>query len=166
VRAEKPANGDIAPETAPEGSTKSEALEKGAPEKPAEPEPAPEPAPAVKAAPANWADLLRKPAAAAAAPVKSNAVNGTASPSTPVNGHSTDGVVGATNGSASSFSKANASSVAEAIHSFHVGLADQVSFLEPRGLINTGNMCYMNSVGLNALFGPTTKLINARYCKF
>ncbi|KAM5512219.1 ubiquitin carboxyl-terminal hydrolase [Fusarium oxysporum f. sp. phaseoli] len=145
VRAEKPANGDIAPETATEGSTKSEALEKGAPEKPAEPEPAPEPAPAVKAAPANWADLLRKPAAAAA-PVKSNAVNGTASPSTPVNGHSTDGVVGATNGSASSFSKANASSVAEAIHSFHVGLADQVSFLEPRGLINTGNMCYMNSV--------------------
>lgn len=159
VRAEKPANGDIAPETAHETSTEAEALETEAPEKPAEP------APAVKAAPANWADLLRKPAAATA-PGKANAVNGTASPSTPVNGHSTDGAAGATNGSASSFSKANASSVAEAIHSFHVGLADQVAFLEPRGLINTGNMCYMNSVGLDAFFGHTIKLTNARYCKF
>ncbi|KAF5658548.1 ubiquitin thiolesterase [Fusarium circinatum] len=145
VHAEKPANGNVAPGTAQETSTKAEGSENGAPEKPAEPVPAAEPAPAVKAAPANWADLLRKPAAAPA-PGKSNVVNGTASPSTPVNGHSTDGAVGATNGSASSFSKANASSVAEAIHSFHVGLADQVSFLEPRGLINTGNMCYMNSV--------------------
>lgn len=164
--AEKPANSDVTPETAHETSTKAEALENGAPEKPAEPESAAEPAPAVKVAPANWADLLRKPAAAAVAPGKSNAVNGTASPSTPVNGHSTDGAVGAINGSTSSFSKANASSVAEAIHSFQVGLADQVSFLEPRGLINTGNMCYMNSVGLDTFFGRTVKLTNARYCKF
>jgi ubiquitin carboxyl-terminal hydrolase 10 len=164
VRAEKPANGDVAPETAPEGSTKAEVLEKDALEKPTEPEPAAEPAPAVKPPPANWADLLKKPAATA--PGKFNPVNGTASSSTPVNGHSTDNVVGATNGSTSSFTKANASSVAEAIHSFHVGLADQVSFLEPRGLINTGNMCYMNSVCLNALIDPNTKLTNGRYCKF
>lgn len=26
---------------------------------------------------------------------------------------------------------------------------DKIAFLEPRGLVNTGNMCYMNSVGLS-----------------
>ncbi|KAJ4267698.1 hypothetical protein NW762_003812 [Fusarium torreyae] len=139
ARAEKPANGDIATESAPQEATAE------VPEKPAEPESvAAEPAPAVKVPPSSWANLFAKTAAAAAA--KPDAVNGTAPSGTAVNGNGTDVVVGAPNGSASSFSKANASSVAEAIQSFQVGLAEQISFLEPRGLINTGNMCYMNSV--------------------
>ncbi|KAF4334424.1 ubiquitin thiolesterase [Fusarium beomiforme] len=159
VRAEKPTNGDVAPEAAPKESAEAENPGKDAPEKPAEPETAAtEPAPAVKAPPSSWANLFAK--TAAAAPGKSDSVNGTVSASTPVNGHSTDSVVGAPNGATSSFSKANASSVAEAIHSFHVGLADQVSFLEPRGLINTGNMCYMNSVRPSDFLTIEFQLIN------
>lgn len=46
-----------------------------------------------------------------------------------------------------SFGKANTESVAEALRSFSAVAGDsKVSFLKPRGLINTGNMCYMNSV--------------------
>ncbi|KAK8089285.1 hypothetical protein PG997_004246 [Apiospora hydei] len=44
------------------------------------------------------------------------------------------------------FTKTNASSLAEALAQFRVGNGQKVAFLEPRGLINTGNMCYMNSV--------------------
>ncbi|TVY46888.1 putative ubiquitin carboxyl-terminal hydrolase [Lachnellula occidentalis] len=44
-------------------------------------------------------------------------------------------------------SKSNAESLAEALRSFNAVSNDaKVSFLEPRGLVNTGNMCYMNSV--------------------
>lgn len=140
MEAEKPANGDVATESAPEEATVSEPSEK-----PAESESAAtEPAPAARAPPSSWAKLFSKPASAAAA--KSDVANGAVPVDTAVNGHSTNGIVGAPNGSAPSFSKANANSVAEAINSFQVGLADEVSFLEPRGLINTGNMCYMNSV--------------------
>jgi ubiquitin carboxyl-terminal hydrolase 10 len=46
------------------------------------------------------------------------------------------------------FSKANCESLAEALRSFTAVSPDsKVAFLEPRGLVNTGNMCYMNSVG-------------------
>ncbi|KAF5024787.1 hypothetical protein F66182_3131 [Fusarium sp. NRRL 66182] len=139
ARAEKPANDDVATEAAPQEATTTESIEK-----PAETEPVvADSAPPVKLPPSSWANLFTKPASVAA--TKPDAVNGTVPASTAVNGHGAD-VVGPTNGSAPSFSKVNASSVAEAIQSFHVGLADQISFLEPRGLINTGNMCYMNSV--------------------
>ncbi|KAM0283818.1 hypothetical protein ACHAO9_009540 [Fusarium lateritium] len=140
VQAEKLANGDVAAESAPEEVTVSESSEK-----PAESESAAtESTPAARAPPSSWAKLFSKPASAAAA--KSDVANGTVPADTTTNGHGTNGVVGAPKGSAPSFSQANASSVAEAINSFQVGLADEVSFLEPRGLINTGNMCYMNSV--------------------
>ncbi|TVY40797.1 putative ubiquitin carboxyl-terminal hydrolase [Lachnellula subtilissima] len=44
-------------------------------------------------------------------------------------------------------SKSNAESLVEALRSFSAVSNDaKVSFLEPRGLVNTGNMCYMNSV--------------------
>jgi ubiquitin carboxyl-terminal hydrolase 10 len=135
VQAEKPVNGDVATESAPEEATVTEPSEK-----PAESESAP----AARAPPSSWAKLFSKPASAAAA--KADVANGTVPADTAVNGHSTNGVVGTPNGSAPSFSKTNANSVAEAINSFQVGLANEVSFLEPRGLINTGNMCYMNSV--------------------
>lgn len=42
-------------------------------------------------------------------------------------------------------------SLPEALFSYNVDEADddtKISFLEPRGLVNTGNMCYMNSVRL------------------
>ena len=100
---------------------------------------APAPAsPSAKAAPTSWANLFAKSAAH-----KANARN--------VNGHeagSADEASAAVVGSAmgSSFSRANASSLAEAIRNFTVENADSVALLEPRGLINTGNMCYMNSV--------------------
>jgi ubiquitin carboxyl-terminal hydrolase 10 len=140
ARAEKPVNGDVATESAPEQTVTAED-----PEKPAESESvAAEPAPAVKAPPSSWAKLFTKPASAAAG--KTEGSNGAVPADTVANGHATESVAGTPNGAAPSFSKVNANSVAEAIHTFHVGLADQVAFLEPRGLINTGNMCYMNSV--------------------
>ncbi|KAM0382252.1 hypothetical protein ACHAPZ_005868 [Fusarium culmorum] len=140
ARAEKPVNGDVATESAPEQEVTAEDSEK-----PAESESnAAEPAPAVKAPPSSWAKLFSKPASAAAG--KTEGSNGAAPVDTVANGHATESPAGTPNGAAPSFSKVNANSVAEAIHTFHVGLADQVSFLEPRGLINTGNMCYMNSV--------------------
>ncbi|EPE35345.1 Cysteine proteinase [Glarea lozoyensis ATCC 20868] len=44
-------------------------------------------------------------------------------------------------------SKANTESLADALRSFSVESNDsKIAFLKPRGLVNTGNMCYMNSV--------------------
>lgn len=78
------------------------------------------------AAPKSWADLVRAKNAGAVAAAA--VVNGGA----------------ATNGAGTT----KASSVAEAIKQFKVGEYEKVTFLEPRGLVNTGNMCYMNSVSL------------------
>lgn len=100
-------------------------------------EPAPAPAP-TKVAPKSWANLFAKPSATA--------------PTSATGGRlETDG--GAAEGphtstTLSHFSKANAGSVAEVLQSYRVGNVDNLAFLEPRGLINTGNMCYMNSVSV------------------
>lgn len=40
--------------------------------------------------------------------------------------------------------------------------SDKIAFLEPRGLINTGNMCYMNSVSWHAIRFADLHLLNAR----
>jgi ubiquitin carboxyl-terminal hydrolase 10 len=45
-------------------------------------------------------------------------------------------------------SKPNPTSSAEIIKAFNVNTDAHYAFLEPRGLVNTGNMCYMNSVSL------------------
>ncbi|KAI1824585.1 cysteine proteinase [Xylaria intraflava] len=45
-----------------------------------------------------------------------------------------------------SFAKSNANSLAEALRAFQVSEVPKIAFLKPRGLVNTGNMCYMNSV--------------------
>jgi ubiquitin carboxyl-terminal hydrolase 10 len=82
--------------------------------------------PAPKAAPKSWADLMRSKNSAAAAAASAAAVNG-ASP---------------TNGATPS----RASTLAGALKQFNVDDNDKIAFLEPRGLVNTGNMCYMNSV--------------------
>lgn len=38
--------------------------------------------------------------------------------------------------------------VADAVRTYSVDNVNETPFLEPRGLINTGNMCYMNSVSI------------------
>jgi ubiquitin carboxyl-terminal hydrolase 10 len=50
--------------------------------------------------------------------------------------------------SSATFPKTNSGSLGEAIRAYSVGRAEKIAFIEPRGLINTGNMCYMNSVSL------------------
>ncbi|KAK3307922.1 uncharacterized protein B0T15DRAFT_390329 [Chaetomium strumarium] len=60
------------------------------------------------------------------------------------NGNAADG--SAVIAGAGSFAKANASSLAQVLQAYRPGVQDRLSFLEPRGLVNTGNMCYMNSV--------------------
>lgn len=63
----------------------------------------------------------------------------------------TAGAAAAKNGTrtagSANFGKTNAETLAEALRSFNAVANDsKVTFLEPRGLVNTGNMCYMNSV--------------------
>ncbi|OAA80426.1 Peptidase C19, ubiquitin carboxyl-terminal hydrolase 2 [Akanthomyces lecanii RCEF 1005] len=105
-------------------------------------QPAPEAsesAPVARAPPSSWANLFAKTPVAAVVNI-----NGGNDASDETNGVTPEG---SNSGVVSSALKANANSVAEAIRSYKVGGADQMTvFLEPRGLINTGNMCYMNSV--------------------
>ena len=77
--------------------------------------------PAPKPAPKSWADLVRRNAPP---------------PSTPTTN-------GATNGA---FQLPKSASLADALQQYSVQIDAKLSFLEPRGLVNTGNMCYMNSV--------------------
>jgi ubiquitin carboxyl-terminal hydrolase 10 len=79
------------------------------------------------AAPKSWAELLR----AKNAPAPAQA------PSAPVS----NGVVPA---AGPTVSKSN--TLADVLASFSVDSEKKVSFIEPRGLVNTGNLCYMNSV--------------------
>ncbi|KAF2176214.1 cysteine proteinase [Zopfia rhizophila CBS 207.26] len=81
--------------------------------------------PPPKPAPKSWAELLRSKAAppSAQAPSVSN------------------GVI-APNGSAA----AKSNSLSDVLVSFSVDSDKKVAFLEPRGLVNSGNLCYMNSI--------------------
>ena len=88
-------------------------------------------APAVAPAPKSWADLVKKQSAANAAAMAANTaaalvpvLNGLAVPKT--------------------------ESLGEVIGEINIESPSKVAFLKPRGLVNTGNMCYMNSVGLHA----------------
>ncbi|KFY27775.1 hypothetical protein V493_03312 [Pseudogymnoascus sp. VKM F-4281 (FW-2241)] len=84
----------------------------------AEPTPAP-------SGPKSWANLFKGPTQAARL-------------DTGVAGSST---------TAAGFAKSNNESLADALVSFNANIhSGKISFLEPRGLVNTGNMCYMNSV--------------------
>jgi ubiquitin carboxyl-terminal hydrolase 10 len=85
----------------------------------------PKASPIPKAQPKSWAELLRSKNAPPApqAPIAANGVvtlNGPAAP------------------------KSN--TLADALASFAVDSDKKIPFLEPRGLVNSGNMCYMNSV--------------------
>jgi ubiquitin carboxyl-terminal hydrolase 10 len=83
--------------------------------------PPPAAAPTVK----SWADLVRRNAPPASA------------------GSATNGEV-VKNG----FTASKSASLAEALKQYNVRDDLKLSFLEPRGLVNTGNMCYMNSVSV------------------
>lgn len=90
---------------------------------------APPISPPQKPAPKSWAELVRT--SAQKAPQKGGKVeaNGT----TRSNG----------------FNSSKVSSLAEVLNSYKVDEIrndTRVTFLQPRGLVNTGNMCYMNSV--------------------
>jgi ubiquitin carboxyl-terminal hydrolase 10 len=96
--------------------------------------------PPVKAPPSSWANLFAK--AASAGQVPSSAADGAMADDA-----TADGPVGVVSGGhlpGSAASKANA--LAEVIRAYRVNNRDHIAFLEPRGLVNTGNMCYLNSV--------------------
>lgn len=83
--------------------------------------------------PKSWAELLRSKTSDA---TSVEAV-------VPING----GLTG--NG----ISKSNSGSLADALRLYNVETNGKISFLEPRGLVNTGNMCYMNSVSCGIQLG-------------
>jgi len=87
--------------------------------------------PAEKAAPKSWAELLRSKAAASSADAAAS-VTGAAI---------TNGIIAP---------KVN--SLADAVRMYDVNNESKISFLKPRGLVNTGNMCYMNAVSSEGRF--------------
>ena len=80
--------------------------------------------PPPKPAPKSWADLVRRNTTT----TTSGAV---ANRGTIINGASLP----------------KSASLSDALKQYSVQIDAKLSFLEPRGLVNTGNMCYMNSVG-------------------
>lgn len=85
--------------------------------------------PPAKAAPKSWADLVR-----------------TVGQNTPV--RTTQAATDST-AQTNGFATAKAGSLADALSSYSVKENNEnakLAFLEPRGLVNTGNMCYMNSI--------------------
>ncbi|KAK3296763.1 uncharacterized protein B0H64DRAFT_108683 [Chaetomium fimeti] len=86
-----------------------------------------------------WAGLFSKPGGAVASTSSAGAVA-----QAEANGSTAEGP--AVVPGAGSFAKANASSLAQALQAYRPSAPDRLAFLEPRGLVNTGNMCYMNSV--------------------
>lgn len=97
---------------------------------PSDPEPVVAPtSPSTKPAHKSWADLVRTKAQ----PKSSNG------------NKIQDNGIAQSNG----FTTSKITSLAEALSSYNVDDVKndaKISFLEPRGLVNTGNMCYMNSV--------------------
>lgn len=85
--------------------------------------------PSTKPAHKSWADLVRTKAQPKSSDGNKIQENG----------------IGQSNG----FTTSKITSLAEALSSYNVDDVKhdaKISFLEPRGLVNTGNMCYMNSV--------------------
>lgn len=106
-------------------------------------EPTPTPA---KTGPKLWTGLFARPVPVNA---PSAGTTGAGSAGTGVSAAGTaSGGTASSNGSVGvgNFAKSNTSSLAEALRAYRVSNDKKFSFLEPRGLINPGNMCYMNSV--------------------
>ena len=90
----------------------------------------------VKAPPKSWADLVRTKAS------QQPKASATTTESAETQAHLT-GIF-----------PTKASTLAEVLRSFNVkeNTATKIAFIEPRGLVNTGNMCYMNSVSTDHVF--------------
>ncbi|KAK3327113.1 hypothetical protein B0T19DRAFT_449497 [Cercophora scortea] len=88
-----------------------------------------------------WAGLFNKPA-----PLSTGTTATAPSAQPQTNGDVVADGSGGVPNSVSGFSKSNVSSLAEALQAYRANGTEKLSFLEPRGLVNTGNMCYMNSV--------------------
>ena len=117
-----------------------EQAEDVAAEQPQQPAPPPP-----KTGPKLWTGLF---ANAAAAPVSKTAADVNGSTAGAAEGNDTsEGAAGNNASTVPGFQRSNSSSLADALRAYRVGGAGKLSFIEPRGLVNTGNMCYMNSVG-------------------
>lgn len=108
------------------------------------PEPEPTPSQPTKTAPKLWSNLFQSQTSAAKL---SNDPNAAGSATSATGAPSSNATSSGNNLSGpGSFAKSNASSLAEALRDYQVSNGQKIAFLEPRGLVNTGNMCYMNSV--------------------
>lgn len=110
-------------------ASQTEPTSAAAPEVNGSAEETPKASPPKPVAPKSWAELLRAKNAPAVAAQPSAAPSGVAAP---VNGPPAP--------------KSN--TLADVLASFSVDSDKKVSFIEPRGLVNTGNLCYMNSVSV------------------
>ncbi|KAL9017134.1 MAG: hypothetical protein Q9185_005536 [Variospora sp. 1 TL-2023] len=96
-----------------------------------------------KIAPKSWADLVKS-----RVPKPASGVKVSANKSSGMNG----------------FQNQKVASMVEVLRDYgHSSDNDRVTFIEPRGLVNTGNMCYMNSLGRRAThsFKSETPLVDA-----
>lgn len=96
---------------------------------PVHPEAAATSSPPARAPPKSWADLVRTKATL---PATTSALGEPGSPAH-ING----------------FSSLKAGSFVDVLSSFDASAPTEnarIAFIEPRGLVNTGNMCYMNAV--------------------
>ncbi|KAI1156875.1 cysteine proteinase [Nemania diffusa] len=110
---------------------------------PARPEAETTPVQPAKTAPKLWSNLFQRPTPATT--LSSSPNNPSAAPASAAPSSDTINVNNNLSGPGS-FAKSNASSLAEALRDHQVSNGQKISFIEPRGLVNTGNMCYMNSV--------------------
>ncbi|EEY14484.1 ubiquitin carboxyl-terminal hydrolase [Verticillium alfalfae VaMs.102] len=94
-----------------------------------------------RAPPSSWSALFAKNAAAAAAAKNRNAQNGAAGQG--INGTSPDDVDRPFDSTFPSDNSVN--TIAAALRAYRVRNPEKVKYVEPRGLVNIGNMCYMNS---------------------
>lgn len=94
--------------------------------------------------PKQWAGLFGQSATSGTSATASQANSVQGAPNG--DGHGNAATAGADAPVAGAFTRSNATSLAEALRSYRVNGGEKTAFLEPRGLINTGNMCYMNSV--------------------
>lgn len=92
------------------------------------------PASPARAAPKSWADLMRSQKAATAA---ATAIPNQAATTAPVASES---------GTLVAPKSESLGDVLSSLGEDVTQYSDKIAFLEPRGLVNTGNMCYMNSV--------------------
>jgi len=53
----------------------------------------------------------------------------------------------------------NSGSLGDVLRSYTVESDNKIPFLEPRGLVNTGNMCYMNSVSVQVATHIAARLL-------